>query len=368
MAFGPKPIMLSLTQTERESLQAFVRRPSIHRDVAMRVRVVLACADLHVSNTAISQRFGVSRQSVVTWRQRFWANGLDGLTDAPRSGAPHRVSDDEIEHLIAVTLETQPSHATHWATRSMAEQVGLSQTMVSRAWRAIGLQPHRQETFKLSRDPAFVDKVRDVVRFLNCTEFSGGWLAWIPRGDRHDLKLGVVCGFRLGGRDVADGLEQTPVVEPVNPFEGGELDGLDGAPRPAPMDHLDFEEADDGFSKGIVVRIADTADRRFDVRLGEALGAFDRDVFDSSIARVDEAGSPDGLPFMENLLQGIEHEVGPGRARHAPANDPVGEGVDHEGHMDEARPDHDIREVADPQGVRPRRLERSVHPVGRVWR
>src|SRR5215213_4679606 len=198
---------------------------------------------------------------------------------------------------------------------------------------------------------------------LNRAEFSGGWLAWILRGHRHDLKPGVVCGFRLGGRDVADGLEQTPVVEPVDPFKGGELDGLEGAPRTAPMDHLGLEEADHGFSQGIVVRIADTADRRVDARLGEALGVFDRDALGSSIAMVDEAGSPDGLPFMESLLQGIEHEFGPGRARHAPAHDPAGEGVDHEGHRDEARPGRHIGEVADPQGVRPRRRELPVDPV-----
>jgi len=115
------------------------------------------------TSTAIAQRLGVSRQSVVTWRQRFLAHRLEGLSDAPRSGAPRRVGDDEIERLIALTLETQPTDATHWSTRSMAKNVGLSQTMVSRVWRAFGLQPHRQETFKLSRDPAFVDKVRDVV-------------------------------------------------------------------------------------------------------------------------------------------------------------------------------------------------------------
>lgn len=134
----------------------------------MRARIVLACADLHVTNTAIARRLGVNLQSVVTWRQRFLTHRLDGVSDAPRFGAPRRVGDDEIERLIALTLETQPSAATHWSTRSMAQHVGLSQTMVSRVWRAFGLQPHRQETFKQSREPAFVDKVRDVVRlYLN---------------------------------------------------------------------------------------------------------------------------------------------------------------------------------------------------------
>jgi len=96
-------------------------------------------------------------------RARFAAHRLDGLGDAPRSGAPRQVGDDQIERRIALTWETQPEGAPHWSTRAMARRAGMSQTMVSRIWRAFGLQPHRQETFKLSSDPAFVDKVRDVV-------------------------------------------------------------------------------------------------------------------------------------------------------------------------------------------------------------
>src|ERR687893_882569 len=108
MARGPKPVALSLTPPERETLQALVRQRSTPQDVAMRARIVLACADRHATNTAIAQRLGVSRQSVVTWRQRFLAHRLDGLCDAPRSGAPRQVGDDEIERLIVLTLETQP--------------------------------------------------------------------------------------------------------------------------------------------------------------------------------------------------------------------------------------------------------------------
>lgn len=130
-----------------------------------RARIVLACADPQATNTntGIAKRLGISRPSVVTWRSRFNAHRLDGLGDAPRSGAPRKVGDEAIERLITLTLETQPEGATHWSTRSMALRAGMSQTMVSRVWRAFGLQPHRTETFKLSRDPAFVDKVRDVV-------------------------------------------------------------------------------------------------------------------------------------------------------------------------------------------------------------
>ena len=158
MAPGPKPITLVLSATERETLLGLLRRRSTSQDVALRARIVLACADPQATNTGIARRLGVSRQSVVTWRARFNAHRLDGLSDAPRSGAPRKVGDDAIERLITLTLETQPDNATHWSTRSMAQRVGMSQTMVSRVWRAFGLQPHRHETFKLSADPAFVDK------------------------------------------------------------------------------------------------------------------------------------------------------------------------------------------------------------------
>jgi transposase len=124
---------------------------------------VLACAEPGATNAGVARALGVSRPSVTTWRARFAAHRLDGLVDVPRPGAPRQVGDEQIERLIALTLETQPEGATHWSTRAMARRAGLSQTMVSRVWRAFGLQPHRQETFKLSSDPAFVDKVRDVV-------------------------------------------------------------------------------------------------------------------------------------------------------------------------------------------------------------
>jgi transposase len=99
---------------------------------------------------------------VATWRRRFAEHRLDGLVDAPRSGAPRSIGDEAVERLVALTLEEAPSHATHWSTRAMARRAGMSQTAVSRIWRAFGLRPHRAETFKLSSDPAFVEKVRDV--------------------------------------------------------------------------------------------------------------------------------------------------------------------------------------------------------------
>ncbi len=163
MARGPKPVPLTLSDEERRALEAIVRRRSSGQALAQRARIVLACAEPGSTNTGVARSLGVSRPSVTTWRAHFLADRLDGLVDLPRSGAPRQVADDEMERLITLTLETQPDNATHWSTRAMAQRVGMSQTLVSRVWRAFGLQPHRHETFKLSADPAFVDKVRDVV-------------------------------------------------------------------------------------------------------------------------------------------------------------------------------------------------------------
>lgn len=164
MTRGPKLVAIVLTEEERAALRQLVRRRSAGQDAVMRARIVLAAdAEPQATNRAIAIRLGISRQSVITWRQRFLAHRLDGLVDAPRSGAPRQVGDEAIAELINLTLEEQPQGVTHWSTRSMARRTGMSQTMVSRVWRAFGLQPHRNEAFKLSRDPAFVDKVRDVV-------------------------------------------------------------------------------------------------------------------------------------------------------------------------------------------------------------
>ena len=163
MARGPKPVELVLTAEERSALEKIARRRKAGQALAQRARIVLACAEPGATNTGVARALGVSRPSVTTWRARFAAHRLDGLDDAPRSGAPRKVGDDEVERLAALTLEERPEGATHWSTRSMAKRAGMSQTMVSRVWRAFGLAPHRSETFKLSSDPAFVDKVRDVV-------------------------------------------------------------------------------------------------------------------------------------------------------------------------------------------------------------
>jgi transposase len=156
-------VALDLTDAERVALEHLVRRRNVGQALAQRARVVLACAEPGATNLGVAKTLRVSRPTVATWRRRFAAHRLEGLVDAPRSGAPRTIGGEAVEHLIALTLEEMPAHATHWSTRSMAKRAGMSQTAVSRIWRAFGLRPHRAETFKLSTDPAFVEKVRDVV-------------------------------------------------------------------------------------------------------------------------------------------------------------------------------------------------------------
>jgi transposase len=157
----PKP-ELALTDDERQKLSTWASRPKSTQRLALRARIVLACAD-EPHNTAVARRLGVCAATVGTWRVRFLARRLDGLVDDPRPGAPRTVTDAEVEAVVTRTLESKPATATHWSTRGMAKASGLSQSTVGRIWRAFGLKPHRADTFKLSTDPFFVEKVRDVV-------------------------------------------------------------------------------------------------------------------------------------------------------------------------------------------------------------
>lgn len=157
----PKPELV-LSDDERQKLTLWASRPKSTQRLALRARIVLACAD-EPSNKAVAARLGVCGATVGTWRTRFVAKRLDGLVDDPRPGAPRTVSDAEVERVVTRTLETKPAAATHWSTRGMAKATGMSQSAISRIWRAFGLKPHRADTFKLSTDPFFVEKVRDVV-------------------------------------------------------------------------------------------------------------------------------------------------------------------------------------------------------------
>lgn len=143
-------------------LENWVRRRKTAQALAIRARIILACAE-GKPNGLVARQVRVRQQTVGKWRSRFVAKGLEGLLDEPRPGTPRRVTDAEVEKVLTTTLESLPRDATHWSTRSLAQQAGLSRSTISRIWRAFGLQPHRSETFKLSKDPLFIDKVRDIV-------------------------------------------------------------------------------------------------------------------------------------------------------------------------------------------------------------
>jgi transposase len=161
MAWGAA-VRIELGDEERRGLEARSRRRKISRADALRAGIVLLAAD-GLTNVAIAERLGVTRLTVATWRKRFAAKRLDGLVDEPRPGAPRKLGDDKVAEVVTTTLETMPADATHWSTRSMAKASGVSVSTVHRIWRAFSLQPHRSETFKLSADPLFVEKVRDIV-------------------------------------------------------------------------------------------------------------------------------------------------------------------------------------------------------------
>ena len=160
----PDPVApaVRLTDEERAQLVAWSRRATSANALAVRSRIVLAAAE-GMSTSAVARRLDVSVGTARRWRARFVGEGLDGLLDEPRPGRPRTVADEQVEAVITRTLETTPKDATQWSTRSLAAELGMSQSAVSRIWRAFGLQPHRQDSWKLSRDPQFIDKVRDVV-------------------------------------------------------------------------------------------------------------------------------------------------------------------------------------------------------------
>jgi len=162
MAIGRPKAQLMVSAEQREVLEAWSRRRTTAQALALRARIILGCAETD-HNGDVAERLGVTRQTVGRWRMRFIENGVEGLLDEPRPGAPRQIGDKDVERVIGLTLESKPTDATHWSTRSMARRVGLSQSAISRIWRAFGLQPHRTETFKLSTDPLFVEKVRDIV-------------------------------------------------------------------------------------------------------------------------------------------------------------------------------------------------------------
>ena len=152
-----------LTGEERQVLEGWARRRKTAQALALRSRIILGCAG-GGSVSDVAAELGISRTTAGKWRSRFLASRLAGLNDEPRPGRPRTITGEHVEKVIAATLEQQPPDGdTHWSTRSMARSAGLNQTAVSRIWRAFGLKPHAVQSWKLSTDPQFIDKVRDVV-------------------------------------------------------------------------------------------------------------------------------------------------------------------------------------------------------------
>ena len=170
MPIGRPKTQLVLSDDERQTLLAWAKRPTSAQRLALRARIVLACSEGR-SNTQVAASLNITLPTVGKWRKRFVEDRLEGLADEPRPGAPRTLEDARIEEVITKTLKSKPEDATHWSTRSMARTLGLSQTAIVRIWKAFGLQPHRSESFKLSTDPFFIDKVRDIVGlYLNPPE------------------------------------------------------------------------------------------------------------------------------------------------------------------------------------------------------
>jgi transposase len=162
MRRGPQVKAITLTTEESNQLLEWTRRHKTSQALALRARIVLACQQDRTDGE-IARELRIIRQTVGKWRRRFASARLEGLLDEPRPGAPRTISDTVVEQVIAKTLHEKPRAATHWSSRAMAKSSGLSQSAVVRIWRAFGLQPHRAETFKLSTDPLFIEKVRDIV-------------------------------------------------------------------------------------------------------------------------------------------------------------------------------------------------------------
>ena len=153
---------LTVSDDDRQVLSRWLARPKTSQSLALRARIVLRCAD-GLPNFRVAEELKVGQDMVGKWRARFIKRGPAGLLDEPRPGAPRRIDDEKVEEVITKTLESSPDDATHWSTRSMAAASGLSHTSIRRIWAAFALQPHRTESFKLSTDPQFVEKVRDIV-------------------------------------------------------------------------------------------------------------------------------------------------------------------------------------------------------------
>jgi transposase len=214
MATGRPTKPLDITVEEREKLKLLARRPKSAQAIALRARIVLGC-DTGMSNGAVASKLQVTGATVCKWRERFRKNRLEGLLDEPRPGAPRSITDKQVEEVVTRTLESMPEQSTHWSTRLLAQKTGLSQTAIVRIWHAFGLQPHRVENFKLSKDPQFIEKVRDIVvlcvdeksqvQALNRTQPMLPLAPGIPARQSHDYERHGVTSL-FAAMDVASGV------------------------------------------------------------------------------------------------------------------------------------------------------------------
>ncbi len=164
MARGGRPtVEIRLSSEERATLERWARRHSSSQAWALRSKIVLACAAGEATHVEIAADLGCNPVTVSKWRNRFAADRLDGLVDAPRPGAARTIGDDVVEAVVVETLESAPPDATHWSSRELAKKHGISHTTVREIWRAFGLKPWRQDSFKISPDPELVEKIRDLV-------------------------------------------------------------------------------------------------------------------------------------------------------------------------------------------------------------
>jgi len=161
MSYQPRRQPVVLSAEERRKLESWARRGTSQQRLALRARIVLLCSE-KLKNQEVALRLGVCKPTVGKWRERFQEQRLEGLADEPRPGAPRTIGDEKIEEVITKTLEQKPAQGTHWSRRSMARATGLNHDAIGRIWRAFGLKPHLEETFKLSSDPWFTEKVRDI--------------------------------------------------------------------------------------------------------------------------------------------------------------------------------------------------------------
>lgn len=162
MSKGRPRAALFLSTEDRDELESMLRKRSLDQSIALRAKIVLLCAQ-GLPDSHVAKEVGVTNFTAGKWRKRFISFGIDGLFDVQRPGAPRTIEDDDVERVIKITLEEAPKGSTHWSTRSMAARSGMTQSAVSRIWRAFGLKPHRVETFKISSDPFFIEKTKDVV-------------------------------------------------------------------------------------------------------------------------------------------------------------------------------------------------------------